>query len=142
MSFSALCFRKGDEIDEKVNENPDRVGQKADWRRISRRVAPVAAVAALGTGILWLRKRQLEPSDLLRSNVFGCQGVEQRPLLNALRQRSDFAALQHAARRLRGPIEWGRECERAVARGETSWPTRRGKAFFKDFLRIPRGLAW
>lgn len=36
---------------------------KADWRRISRRVAPVAAFVTLGAGVLYARKRQNPPDS-------------------------------------------------------------------------------
>ena len=77
---------------------------KTDWRRLSRRLAPAAGVALLGTGLLWLRKRQLEPQELLLLSSFNCRALHFKSLKD-LQQRSDFAALQRAARRLRGPIE-------------------------------------
>ncbi|CAK9045862.1 Pentatricopeptide repeat-containing protein [Durusdinium trenchii] len=79
---------------------------KADWRRISRRVAPVAAFVTLGAGVLYARKRQNPPdSGFLASCTFTC-GSSSSALLKEVRsQAPDFAALQRAARRWRGPME-------------------------------------
>lgn len=81
---------------------------KTDWRRISRRVAPLAAAATLGTGVLWARKRQVPPnSDFLGACTFRCDSRYGGDISKQLQEqlKSDFSALQRAARRLRGPIE-------------------------------------
>jgi len=87
----------------------DFLSLKADWKRIGRRVAPVAAAAAFGTGVLWVRKRQVPPDeDFLAACTFRCDlslAGDASKQLQAKLNTSDLAALQRAARRLRGPIE-------------------------------------
>eukprot|EP00438_Fugacium_kawagutii_P015617 Skav212788 [mRNA] locus=scaffold159:415969:421050:- [translate_table: standard] len=76
----------------------DVLSLNTDWRRIPRRAAPFAAAATLGAGALWARKRQVPPeSNFLGACDFSKQLQE--------KLKSDFAALQRAARRFRGPIE-------------------------------------